>query len=133
MELCTNYELRGDMLIVTGRGTVRFDSVLRLLKEACDTAAEYRVNKILVDGLAVDGELAPFERYQLGTELASYLTERGMNVRLAFVGIPPAVNGFGVSIARNRGVAARVFSDHQEALHWIDDTTASDDAASAAP
>jgi hypothetical protein len=41
-----------------------------------------------------------------------------MNVKLAFVGLPPTTDGFGVRIARNRGVMAKVFSTQQEALTW---------------
>lgn len=68
-----------------------------------------------------DGELAAFERYELGVEVAADLIERGMNVKLAFVGIPPTMDGFGVRIARNRGVITKMFSSQKEALSWLDE------------
>src|SRR5580700_3111439 len=110
MELQIDSKLREGLLVVTAIGSVRLDAVLRLLKEVCDAAVENQVGKILVDSLAVDGDLASFERYRLGTELAEYLTQCPVELKMAFVGVPPAVNGFGVRIARNRGVAVKVFS-----------------------
>jgi hypothetical protein len=121
MDLHIDIELQGGLLLVTATGRVKFDAVVRLLKEVCDTAAANQINKILVNGLAADGELASFERYASGVEIAAYLTQRRMNVRLAFVGVPPTVNGFGVLVAQNRGVDAMVFPTSQEALTWLDD------------
>ena len=63
-----------------------------------DTAAEKQVNKILVNTLALDGELSPLESYHLG-----------VNPRLAVVGKPPAIDGLGVGVARNRRVTAEAF------------------------
>jgi hypothetical protein len=86
MELHIDMEVHGDLLVVTARGTVTPDSVLRLL------------NAI-----------------------------RGSRVRLGFVGTPPAVTGFGVRIARNRGIAAEVFPSQQEALSWLEEIPARED------
>jgi hypothetical protein len=120
MDLQIDTELQGGLLLVTARGTVTFDSVSRHLRQVFDTAVESQVNKILVNGLAAEGELAPFERYHLGVDSAAYLNEHGMNVKLALVGVPPTTDGFGVRIARNRGVKAMVFSTQQEALSWLE-------------
>jgi hypothetical protein len=62
MDLRIDVELRGELLFVTARGTLAFDAALRLLKQVCGTAAEKHVNKILVNGLALDGELSTVER-----------------------------------------------------------------------
>jgi hypothetical protein len=122
MDLQIDTELQGELLLVTASGTVTFDLVSRLLRQVFDTAAESQVDKILVNGLAAGGELAPFERYRLGVDSAAYLKERGMNVKLAFVGVPPTTDGFGVRIARNRGVMAKRFSTQPEALSWLDES-----------
>jgi hypothetical protein len=119
-------ELQGKLLLVTARGTVTFDSVARLFRQTFDAAAQSQVNKILVNVLAAVGELAAFERYRLGADSAAYLNEREMNVKLALVGVPPITDGFGVRIAQNRGVVARVFSTQLEALSWLDEPPGSD-------
>lgn len=90
-----------------------------------DTAAENQINKVLVNTLAVDGELAAFERYALGEEIASYLSQRQANLKLAIVGILPTVNGFAVRVAQKRGIVTEVFSSPEEALDWLNDLPAS--------
>jgi len=119
MDLRIDIELREGLLLVTASGTFAFDAALLLLKQVCDTAKEKEVSKILVNALAVDGELATVDRYRLGTEIAAYLKQRQMSPRLAFVGKPPAVDGFGVRVAQNRGITTEVFSSQQEALRWL--------------
>ena len=120
MDLRIDIELREGLLLVTASGTFAFDAALLLLKQVCDTAKEKEVSKILVNALAVDGELATVDRYRLGTEIAAYLKQRQMSPRLAFVGKPPAVDGFGVRVAQNRGITTEEFSTQQEALRWLD-------------
>jgi hypothetical protein len=121
MDLHIDIQSQGGLLLVTANGNMAFDMAERLLKQVFDTAAENQVDKILVNALAVDGELAGFERYALGVEIASYLSKRRMNLKLAFVGTPPTVNGFAVRLAQNRGVATEVFATPQEALRWLDE------------
>jgi hypothetical protein len=122
MDLQIDIELQGDLLLVIARGRVSFESASRLLKQIWDKAAESQVNKILVDSLAADGVLAAFERYDLGAEAAADLAERQLNVKVAFVGLPPTMDGFGVRIARNRGVITRMFSSRTDALNWLGDS-----------
>jgi hypothetical protein len=120
MDLHIDIELQGALMLVTARGDLAFDAALRLLKQVCDTAAEKQVNKILVNSLAVEGELSTFERYRIGVQIAAYIRQRQLNPKLAFVGQPPEVDGFGVRVAQNRGVTTEVFSSQQEALNWLD-------------
>jgi multidrug efflux pump subunit AcrA (membrane-fusion protein) len=120
MDLHIDIEFREGLMLVTAHGSLRFDEASRQFKQVWDTAAENQVSKILVDSLAVEGELAIFERYDLGVEIAADLKQRQMNVKVAIVGRLPTVNGFGVRVARNRGVITEVFSTQQEALNWLD-------------
>lgn len=119
MDLHIDIELQGGLLLVNASGNFTFDAALRLLKEACDRAKEKEVNKILVNCLAMDGELTTIERYNLGVEVATYVKQRQMNPRLAFVGKPPTIDGFGVRVGQNRGLVTEVFSSQQEALNWL--------------
>jgi DNA-binding response OmpR family regulator len=120
VSLHIDIEIQRGVLLVTARGNLAFDAALRLLKQVCDTAKENEVHKILVNALALDGELSTLERYNLGVEMAAYLKQRRMNPKLAFVGKPPAVDGFGVRVGQNRGLITEVFSSQQEALNWLD-------------
>ena len=107
-------------MLVTVSGSSNFDEQLRLLKQVCDIAAENQVTKILVNGLALDGELDTLERYRVGAEVAAYIHQRQMNPRLAIVGKPPVADGFGVRVAQNRGIATEWFLTQQEGLNWLD-------------
>ena len=120
MDLHIHIESQEGLLLVTASGSLAFDVALRLLKQVFDTATEKQVNKILVNGLAVDGKLSTLERYSLGVEIAAYLKQRQMNQKVAIVGKPPSVDGFGVRVGQNRGVITEFFSSQQEALNWLD-------------
>jgi len=112
-------ELQGDILLVTASGTVTFDAALGALKHAFDMAKEKDVSKILVNVLAVDGELSTFERYDLATGSVAHLRQREMNPKIAFVGKPPTMDGFGVRVGQNRDVVTEAFSSQQQALNWL--------------
>jgi hypothetical protein len=120
-DLHIEIELQSGLLLVTATGRLAFDAASRLLRHVFDTAAEKQVNQVLVNTLTLKGELATFERYALGVEIASYLSERQINLRLAFVGVPPAVNGFVVRVAQNRGIVTESFSTMQDAVKWLEE------------
>jgi hypothetical protein len=119
MDLHFDIEIKGRLLLATASGGLTLDEALRFLKQVLDAAAEKQVNNIMVNSLAVDGELSTLERYSLGMEIAAYFHQRLMNARLAFVGKPPAMNGFAVLVGRNRGVITELFSSQEEALDWL--------------
>ena len=119
MDLHIDMELKDGLLLVTASGNFVFNAALRLLKQIFDSAKEKEVNKILLNSLAVDGQLSAAERYTLAVELVAYIKQRQMNPRLAIVGKPPATTGFGALVAQNRGVTTEVFSSQPEALSWL--------------
>ena len=119
MDLHIEIELTGGVLLVTASGTQTFDAALRLLKQILDTAAERQVNKILVNGLAVEAELSTGDRYRLAIEIVAYLKQRQMSPRVAFVGKPPSMDGFGVRVGQNRGISTEIFPTQQDALNWL--------------
>ncbi|HUN62163.1 MAG TPA: hypothetical protein VMU53_09240 [Candidatus Sulfotelmatobacter sp.] len=120
MELQITTELKGRMLLVTATGSYTFDAAVRLLKQVLDTAKEKQVSKILVNTLAMDRELSIIDRHILAVEVVEYAKRNQMVPRLAFVGKPPTVDGFGVRVAQNRGLTTDVFSSEQEALNWLE-------------
>ena len=119
MDLHIEIELTGGVLLVTASGTQTFDAALRLLKQILDTAAERQVNKILVNSLAVEAELSTGDRYRLAIEIVAYLKQRQMSPRVAFVGKPPSMDGFGVRVGQNRGLSTEIFPTQQDALNWL--------------
>jgi hypothetical protein len=119
MDLRVEIELRDGLLFATASGTLAFDAALRLLKQVFETAAEKQVKGILVNGLAMNGTLSILQRYRIAVKGVEYLRERRINQKLAIVGTPPTLNGFGVTVARNRGLETKFFSSQQEAINWL--------------
>ncbi len=98
------------MLLATVSGQLTFESALRVLKKVSDTAKEKGVNKILVNALEMDGEASTGERYNFGLEMVAHFKERQMKPWMAFVGKPPAMDGFAVRVSQNRGLGIEVFA-----------------------
>ena len=108
-----------DFLLATAVGQVSIEEVRRVLRTAVDTATEWGIAKILLDLLAVKGELSDLELYEVGRAMAGYCVSKSIYPKLAVVGNPPTVNGFGAEVASNRGLTSRTFSDRQLALNWL--------------
>ena len=119
MELTVTTELRGKVLQVMAAGPVSLGASLRLYKQVCDEAQKNGVRKILVNCLAVRGEISTFERYELATELGKHFTTRQFNPYLANVGQQPTLNGFAATVAQNRGISFAVFPTIEAATIWL--------------
>jgi hypothetical protein len=109
----------GELLLAVVRGTMSFDAIWQVLKEICDTALQKNLTLILVDALGAQGVLTTINRYTIGVKFVTYCGEQKFWPRLAFVGQPPVVDGFGVLVAKNRGLATERFPDRKEALDWV--------------
>jgi hypothetical protein len=120
MELQITVELKEGILLVTATGLYTFDAGVRLLKQVLDTAIEKQISKILVNTLAMGGELSIIDRHLLAVEVVEYAKRQQMVPRLAFVGKLPTLDGFGVRVAQNRGLTTDMFSSQQEALNWLE-------------
>jgi hypothetical protein len=119
MDLQVETSLQGEVLFATLNGRAETNALVRLVKHTCDVAVEKRVDKILIDALALTGPLSAFERYEIGAQVTAYMAERGINPRIALVGEPPTTDGFAVRVAQNRGANAEVFQTVEKALEWL--------------
>ena len=108
-----------DFLLATAAGRVSPQEVLRVLKTVIDIATERGFASILLDFLAVTGELSDLELYEVGRVIAGYCVSKPIYPKLAVVGKPPTVNGFGAQVASNRGLTSMTFSESQPALNWL--------------
>jgi hypothetical protein len=116
-------DLKGDseerVLVAKADGQVSLSEVVSIFTKACDVAAEKGFDRILVDCLQVEGELATLERYELGRKVAEYCLNRSFNPKIATVGKLPLVDGFGALVAGNRGLTAETFSELPKAMDWL--------------
>jgi hypothetical protein len=119
MNLQVELETDGDLLLAVVTGTMSFDAVWQVLKEICDTACKKNLTHILVDALAAQEVLTTIDRYTIGVKLVDYCGRQKFWPRMAFVGEPPVVDGFGVLVAKNRGLDTDIFPNRKEALEWV--------------
>ena len=119
MNLQVALDTDGEFLLAVVRGTVSFDATWRILKRTCDTALQKKFTRILVDALGAQGVTTTIDRYTLGVKLVNYCGENKLWPRLAFIGQPPVVDGFGVLVAKNRGLAIERFPNSKQALEWV--------------
>ena len=113
------FELRDGYLLLKASGQVTLSEAVAAYKRGCDLLAEQGFDRLLVDTLAVEGELSTLERYELARTMAEYCKNRSINPKVAIVGEGPTVDGFGVRVASNQGIAVEMFSDPQLALAWL--------------
>src|SRR5262245_46744832 len=113
-------ESKEDYLLVTLAGQVSFSEAVVVLIKVRTVATERGFDKVLVDCLSLRGELSNFERYELAQALARHwLNGLSGTPRIAIVGTPPTINGFGALVASNRGFLAGTFSELPKALDWL--------------
>jgi hypothetical protein len=82
-------EWQGHFLLVTLTGNVDLSSSVRRFNQAFDVAAQKRVDKLLINALAVAGTLSTLERYELGVKVTAHITQLRTNPKVAFVGVLP--------------------------------------------
>jgi len=112
-------EPRDGFLLAIAVGEVSFDSAVESCRDMCDLAAGFGLRKILLDCLAVEGDLSPDERFELGKTIAEYCQSKLRVPAIALVGKPLAVTGLGATVASNRGVPMEIFSNRELGLDWL--------------
>jgi hypothetical protein len=112
-------EPRDGFLLAIAMGQLSFREAVESCQSMCDLAAGLGLKKILLDCLAVEGDLSPDERFELGKTTAEYCQSRLSIPALALLGRPPAVTGLGARAASNRGMPVEIFSDRQQGLDWL--------------
>jgi hypothetical protein len=113
-------ELMGDVLLATVTGTLELNAAARVSIDMFDSAIQKQTTKILMDDLAVLGDLFESERLQVALKIAAHLKQHRFKPRLAVVGNPPAIDAFGVRILKMFGYAVEAFPNRIDALAWLD-------------
>jgi hypothetical protein len=112
-------EPRDGFLLAIAVGQLSFDSALESCHHMLDLAAGLGLRKIMLDCLAVEGDLSPDERFELGKNIAEYCQLRMRVPAVAVIGKPPSVTGLGARVAANRGMPMETFPDRERGLDWL--------------
>ena len=112
-------ESRDRFLLAAATGRVSLSETVELGNKICEAAAERGFRKILLDCLAVEGELSGTERFILGKTIVEYCVTRSIAAKVAVIGNPPTVAGLGAQVAWNRGMLVETFSEHKAAMGWL--------------
>lgn len=112
-------EVNDDVLCATASGEVdlatSIDAFTRIYREASIAG----LKKALVDCSGIRGELSTAQRYELGESVTAAYHREGGSLRIAVIGRPPVLTGFGALVASNRGLPAQVFESKFKALEWL--------------
>jgi len=116
-------ESRAGILLATAAGQASLTETVELGKNVCSAAAKRGLRKVLLDCLAVEGELSVTERFILGKTIVEYCVTRSIAVKVAIIGNPPSVTGLAAEVAWNRGMMIQTFSERQTAVDWLNGTS----------
>ena len=98
-------------------------AMLSLFDEALETAAKKGRKAALVDVSDLRGTPpAVFERFELGARFAEIQKSKEKIIAMVIVGEEPMIDRqrFGEIVATNRGAIAKVFTDHDQAVAWLE-------------
>lgn len=97
-------------------GQANVEGAQRLLEDIRATAPGTTPARLLIDLLAVTGELPLSGQFSVG--MGSSQAFKRFN-RVAVVQAKRVNNGFGALVAKNRGLNIEVFDTEAEALKWL--------------
>lgn len=118
-------KIKNDYLKLRLTGNFSLLEAKRVFKYSVDTALEHNKSKIIIDILEIEGIISTTERFEMSEFLAKYLLQNafGKVQKIAFVGKEPIIdkNRFGETVAINRGVNEKVFTDLSDAIKWLNE------------
>lgn len=123
MSIEVETRIEKDYLFFRFCGEYSIHEATRVFKFIIDTAVENIKSRILVDVFNLRGYITVIERFQMSEFLAMYAQENALGkiYKMAFAGNEPLVDRgrFGETVAVNRGLRTKVFTDLDEALAWV--------------
>ena len=111
-------EPRSDHLHAAVSGSFTHAQLADLLKEIFAASTQHGLRKILLDIGSLEGDIPLMARYDFGRMAAELQREP---VRFVVVGSKDQMwpDRFGENVANNRGIAAKVTTNMEEALTWL--------------
>jgi hypothetical protein len=109
---------REGFLEVRVEGLFSPNTIEDFIRSFASLILERKATRVLADALRVTGTPSTLDRYTFGTGLARIVPA---SVRLAMLARTEMADPqrLGSMVARNRGLAAEIFDDRDEAIQWL--------------
>lgn len=123
MTIDVQFEFQPNYMKLICKGIFDGDALIEAYEHAFTLAASKGYGAFLADIRDVTGgPPSTMDRYDGGVQFAMLQREVGQGIAVAFVGNVPLVDPerFAEVVAANRGAFARVFTDHDEAVDWLE-------------
>jgi hypothetical protein len=127
MALNFKVEPQTTYLLMTYEGRYEPSLADQITSQVIEACVKNQLPKVLVDIRKVEGQMSTMDRYNLATLAAKkYLDEKLagkiQSTRFAWVENHPMVDPkkFGETVATNRGLNIKVFTEVKEALAWLE-------------
>ncbi len=115
--------LEEDCVVLFANGGYSLIKANHLFKLAIDKGLSQQKSKILIDVNSITGTIPFMDRFRFSEYLANYKIAHALGKinRIAVVGQEPIVHKerFGETVAVNRGINVRVFTDKDQASIWL--------------
>jgi len=118
-------DLKSRYAQLTCHGSYTKQELLNLFDQALNIAAESGLQAVLVDISDVEGEPNTAERFEVGAQFAELQLSKDTIVAIAVMGKEPMIDPerFGETVALNRCAVGKVFTDLDEAISWLEQTS----------
>ena len=110
------YENRDSFLFVKITEPYSLKLALTLLQEFADVCKRGQWEKVLVDGLSLEGPISIWDRYQVGEE---YVKVMGSKIKVALVARRDLIDLTMENVVVNRTGKLKVFHEVEPALKWL--------------
>jgi len=109
-------------LICSGKYT-KLSELVKIWESAFDIAKKEGLKSVLMDIREIEGPPPTMhQRYELGVLASQYRLNNPSSICISLLGKEPYISPdrYAETVARNRGVPGRVFTDFSEAVQWIE-------------
>ena len=123
MSIDFQIDIKAKYVQVSCQGIINNKALLNVYEEASGIAESQGLRAVLVDIRDLEGApLTTMERYEHGVTVARVQLNHENRIIIAVVGQEPMIDTqrFGETVATNRGAVAKVFSDIDDAVTWLE-------------
>ncbi|PWJ43185.1 STAS/SEC14 domain-containing protein [Sediminitomix flava] len=121
-EMQQEYHFQHEYLIVNVKGKYAFEKAQSLFKEAIQKLKEKQTTKVLFDCREIqDLHNSPMISYSYGDYIAKEILQLNQYLKLAYLLHDKNIElrKFGKTVASNRGIDVKVFTEEADAILWL--------------